>query len=557
MKIPKYLKLILIGIFTTGLFLRVWGVDRIPVSLFGDEIDVGLQAYSISTTGNDYLGNRMPIIFHSFNEFRLPMQLYLGVPFVKLFGLNEWGIRTPSVFMGILSLIGLYLLVKEMFGTKLAWISAAFLMMSPWHFNFSRQANDAGILLPFIIFGTLFFIKGRDDYKFLVASLILFTLGIYTYAIATVFVPLFVLLLLMVFREDILKHQLIKLIIIGFAVLIVIFPFLIFTFNGVTSQRFSSISIAGSNRTFQEVVDKRRWSNSFITRALYNNKTITLEHTFQNYVRAFSSTFLFTEGDPNMRQGIEGFGQMYHFDILLVVVGFIMFITKIIKGDEENKYFLAILIWLLVSPIPSALTFDGGNHASRLILMLPPLIMLSAYGFYTLLTNASTYRIKFILIVLLLFMSLDIIRFVHRYFIVWSNESWRFWQVGYKDMLTYVKSIDRNYSRIYFNNTYEPMLPRFLFWYAYDMREFQSIFKGDRHIENITPGLNGYKLGEKYYFGEILKPVEYLASENTLIVASAEKDITNPDIFNNPSLRLLKIYYSPTKLPIFYVFTAN
>ena len=90
--------------------------ESMAVSLFGDEIDVGLQAYSILTTGNDYLGNRLPVLFHSFSEYRLPMHLYLSVPFIKLFGLNEVGVRTTSVLMGYLSLIFFYLLIRKIYG---------------------------------------------------------------------------------------------------------------------------------------------------------------------------------------------------------------------------------------------------------------------------------------------------------------------------------------------------------------------------------------------------------------------------------------------------------
>jgi len=47
-----------------------------------------------------------------------------------------------------------------------------------------------------------------------------------------------------------------------------------------------------------------------------------------------------------------------------------------IKGKEK----WLIISWLLLAPIPSALTKDGGNHATRLFLMIPPLVILSALG---------------------------------------------------------------------------------------------------------------------------------------------------------------------------------
>jgi hypothetical protein len=130
-------------------------------------------------------------------------------------------------------------------------------------------------------------------------------------------------------------------------------------------------------------------------------------------------------------------------------------------------------------------------------------------------------------------MAFDIGRYFHRYYVVWANESWIYWGSGYKEMLTYVKEIDSEYSEIYINNTYEPALGRFLFWYDYDMSLFQKQFTGDEHIENIAPGLDGFVLGNRYYFGDLQKPIENLVVEGRLIIASAENDITNPAILEN------------------------
>jgi len=553
----KALFLLVIFCFTVGIFLRVWKINRVPPELFGDELDVGLQAYSIATTGKDYLGNKLPVMFHSFSEYRLPMQLYFDVPFVKLFGLNEIGVRSPSVFMGFLSLIFIYLLAKEIFTKRLALITTVFLMISPWHFNFSRQANDAGILLPFLLAGTWLFIKGLKNYKYLFASVVTFALSIYSYTIATAFTPLYFLSLVIIFRKELQKYPFTKLFWIGIVGLLLIFPYINFTLKGISTQRFSYISSISEDKLMEEIVAKRRWSKSFLTRALYNKITVGTEIVFKNYSRSMSFNFLFTEGDPNMRQGIEGFGQFYHYDAVLIFLGLIYSFWNIRKGSKNTKFYLLIFLWLLFSPLPSALTKDGGYHASRLILMLPPLILLSALGFQSLIKSATKIKMKALFGVFIIFMLLDFTRFVHRYFTIWPKEGWRFWQTGFKETLAFVKSQDNKYQRIFLNNTYEPMLPRFLFWYGYDMDLFQKQFVKDVPTENIYPGFNGFKLGDKYYFGEILKPVEGLANNDNLIIASGEKDITNPAIFDNGGLELLEVVSSPTKIPIFYVFTTK
>lgn len=548
------LTLVVIGI---GVFLRLWKLNEVPISLFGDEIDVGLQANSILTTGKDYFGNIYPVMFRSFSEYRYPMQLYMDVPFINIFGLNEIGVRLPSVIMGFASLILFYFLIKELFDKKLAVVTTIFLIYSPWHFNFSRQANDAGILLPFIIAGTLFFIKGLKTYKYLIFSALCFSLSFYAYAISAVFTPIFAFILIAIYRKKVFKYSFKKLFLAGLIGIIILLPFINFSLKGTTSRRFSHISSISEDRLMQEVVSKRRWSNSFLTRAFYNKRTIAFENIFKNYTKSFSMSFLFSEGDPNMRQSIEGFGQLYHYDLVLIAIGLWSIIFLLARDEKGREKYLLLITWLLVAPLSSALTDDGGTHASRLILMLPPLIFISAFGFVSMAKITKNMKGKLLIGIFALIMIVNITRFVHRYFVIWPNESWRFWQSGFEETVSYAKQHDIKFSRIYFNNTYEPMFPRFLFWYQYDMELFQSQFQDDKHIDDIVPGFDGFKLGDKYYFGDIQKPVENLVNKDYLIVASGEKDITNPEIFNNPQLKLLKVVYSPTEIPIFYIFTGT
>lgn len=545
-------------IFAVAALLRLWRLNEVPVSVFGDEIDVGLQASSIFTTGKDYLSNFLPVLFHSFSEYRLPMQLYLDAPFVEILGLNEWGVRMPNVLFGLITIVAFYYLIRELFGQKLALISAAFLTISPWHLMYSRQANDSGMLSPFLILGTLFFIKGMKDYRKLILSAIIFSLGIYAYATATLLIPIYVLALILIYKRKVFKYPLKKLLQVGIVAIIILIPYAKASLDGRATSRFSYISGISNKIVTEEVDSNRLWSNSPLSRLIYNNKTVFAEGVVRRYIQSFSPFFLFVTGDPNLRQSIGGFGEFYYFDLILMIVGLVIIIKKFDGKSKEGKlpYYL-FAAWLLLAPIPSALTHDGDNHASRLLPMLFPMIILSAYGFNQLLSYAKSRKRKIILFAFTMLMILNMTKFLHRYFEIWPNASWRFWQSGFKETISYVKAHDSEYSRIYLNNTYEPMLSRFLFWYDYDMALFQEQFQEDKHVEGLVPGFNGFTLGEKYYFGEFEKPIEQLLNNDHLIVASAERDITNPEIFNNPGIELLETFYSPNGIPIFYVFTKG
>ena len=92
-----------------SLFTRLIKINNL--SLFGDEIDVGYQAFSLLQTGHDYKGNFLPTYIQSLSESRAPLLIYLTIPTVKIFGLNPLGVRLPSVIFGVLSIYLLYKLV--------------------------------------------------------------------------------------------------------------------------------------------------------------------------------------------------------------------------------------------------------------------------------------------------------------------------------------------------------------------------------------------------------------------------------------------------------------
>src|SRR3989344_2922211 len=162
-------KVSLISIFVVAFFLRAYNLSEVPVSLFGDELDVGYHAYSILKTGKDYMGNPRPLHFQSIAEWRTPLYLYSAVPTVALFGILPLGVRLPAAIFGVLSIIGMYLLVKELYtfvrieerilGDKLALVAALVMAISPWHIQYSRAGFEVTQLLAFLLFGLYFFIR--------------------------------------------------------------------------------------------------------------------------------------------------------------------------------------------------------------------------------------------------------------------------------------------------------------------------------------------------------------------------------------------------------------
>src|SRR4030067_2648146 len=110
----KKINWLLIGILTLAALLRFWKLDSYP-ALNADEAAIGYNAYSLLQTGHDEHGNPWPIHFQSFNDYKPGLYFYLVLPFIKFLGLNVWSVRLPNAFIGVLTVVAVYLLIKELF----------------------------------------------------------------------------------------------------------------------------------------------------------------------------------------------------------------------------------------------------------------------------------------------------------------------------------------------------------------------------------------------------------------------------------------------------------
>ena len=315
-------------IIAISVFFRIWKLDKVPIELFGDEVDAGIQAYSILKTGKDVFSNPYPVIFHSFSEYRLPLQIYSMAVTIGLFGMTEIGVRLASVIFGVMSIFGVYFLAKELINRKVAIIAALFLSISPWHLQFSRQANDSGFILPFLLFGLWFFIKGLKKYRYMVISSMLFSLSFYGYATSALFTPLLVLFLFFIYRKTFLNYGMKKIAALAFVVLLVLIPYLNASIKGSTTGRFSYISVFNDENVKKDSAGKLLISTSPVSRLFYNNKSLALSKVITNYLNSYSTNFLLTLGDPDLRNSVGAMGELYYFDIVFIIIGVFFLLTK-------------------------------------------------------------------------------------------------------------------------------------------------------------------------------------------------------------------------------------
>lgn len=70
------------------------------------------------------------------------------------FGNTELGIRSMSIFFGVVTLVGAFALVHKLFGRRAAWISLIFLVLSPLFIRYSQEARMYTLLTAIVVAAT-------------------------------------------------------------------------------------------------------------------------------------------------------------------------------------------------------------------------------------------------------------------------------------------------------------------------------------------------------------------------------------------------------------------
>src|SRR5947208_1068171 len=98
----RFINKLFFGIVFLTIVLRFFQLGVNPPSLDWDEASMGYNAYSILKTGADEYGNALPLSFRSFDDYKPPVYIYLTVPAIAIFGLNEFAVRLPAAVIGVI-----------------------------------------------------------------------------------------------------------------------------------------------------------------------------------------------------------------------------------------------------------------------------------------------------------------------------------------------------------------------------------------------------------------------------------------------------------------------
>ncbi len=367
-------KLVILIIVLFAFLLRAYNLQKVPVSLSWDEAAIGYNAYSILKTGRDEYGTRFPILFRSFNDYKLPGYIYLTVISEKLFGFTQTGVRLPSAVLGTLTVLAFYILISEfqIFGYGLTAFGTLLFAMSPWHLQFSRGAYEANGSLFFFVLGIALLLKGRKRGIAIIIAMMSFAVSLYFYYSARLLVPMMVPVIWYIYRKEY-KHfgkfWVGGLICFGL-ILLPILPRLF----GESTTRIGQVSIfTAPATTIEYTIAGARHPEALWAKVFYNRRIGYVYSFIENYLKNNSPDFLFVRGDTYPRHDIAGMGYLYIWELPFFLVGVYMLFKKL---TQDKK---VILWWYLVGAVPASFT-TGSPHGLRTLTSLPVFIVITCLG---------------------------------------------------------------------------------------------------------------------------------------------------------------------------------
>lgn len=350
--------LILAGVLIIASFFRLWQLSVIPPGLYPDEAINANQAALEPFR-----------VFYSENNGREGLYLGLLSLSFKIFGVSIFSARLVSALIGILTVLGIYLLCKQLFDKArvIPLLAAFFLATCFWHVNFSRILFRA-ILVPFLlIYSFYFLLKGfkKEKWLDLILSGVFMGLGFHTYiAFRLSVLILFPVLLawFFIYRQ---KKETKKF--LQFTACSLFITFLVGLPIGLYFLKNPAdfFGRSGGVSVFSQ-----------------GQPLAALAESLVSHLGMFNFA-----GDNNWRHNIAGSPILFWPVGILFIVGLIYSFWEIRQSIKAKNWRLVLtngflILWFGVMLLPGVLTYEGIPHSLRVIGAIPPVFILSALGGY-------------------------------------------------------------------------------------------------------------------------------------------------------------------------------
>ncbi len=289
---------------------------------------------------------------------------------VRAFGTEPWALRVVSAIFGILGVLGLFFLSRELFkGNKnrdrIAILSSFLMAGSFWHIIFSRIGFRA-IMAPTILIWAsyLMFLAFRNKgslWKGLALGILggaVYGLGFHSYISYRATPLILAIPAVFLLIESVKGHYFKRFAAIACSflagTLIAIAPLASYFFSnpGDFFGRTSQISVFSSVSPIKDLA-----INVLKTALMFN-----------------------FAGDANWRHNFSGYPELSVVTGIFFIVGIFVSIKKTFRKFKDSSSELFMFFWIAVSLLPVVISNEGIPHALRAIIAIPGVMVLSAVG---------------------------------------------------------------------------------------------------------------------------------------------------------------------------------
>ncbi|OGG73383.1 hypothetical protein A3A38_03025 [Candidatus Kaiserbacteria bacterium RIFCSPLOWO2_01_FULL_53_17] len=378
--IRKHPELALLALaFAVAGFFRFYQIASIPPGLYPDEAMNGNNAVEALSTGTFK-------IFYPENNGREGFFINIQALSVWLFGPEAWALRIVSAFIGTLTVLGVWLLARELFSgwtrgrpeagdpraseperdlspaAVIALASAFLIATSYWHVNFSRIGFRAIMVPLFVCLGLAFLLRAlrTGSIPMTVLGGLATGLGFHTY-IAFRFMPLVlaipIVAALRLWYRGLRKQPCVPCVaaLFLFVAFVAALPIGLYFLNHPADflGRSGQVSIFSANDPLREFV-----KSSVITLGMLNLR-----------------------GDCNPRHNFACFPELSPVVGVFFLIGFCLLLLALFRRGDPNRFPASLLVGsFLVMMLPASLTREGLPHALRSIGMIPAVFIIAGYG---------------------------------------------------------------------------------------------------------------------------------------------------------------------------------
>ena len=355
--------LLLLGIAIV-LFMHLYKLTEIPYGLNVDEAAAAYEALNIANYGVDRWLNSYPVYFTNYADGQNALYIYATAVLIKLFGVSRIVIRATIVIAAFVGGLAGYLYVRKEYGKPM--VANVFLLLYgaiPVFTTMQRFGLESHLMLSMAMVSILCVALAmeKSDWKFYLLAGSVCGMTLYTYALAYIVVPIFVVLcciyMLRLKELDVKKT-------LAFCVPLCILAFPLVLVQVVNYFDLPQIMLGPITITKLNA---------------YRAEEVSGFNAWQQFCSMLKQTFVYGEHAYNSPRA---YGTMYYVSIPFITIGFSVALVESVKAfcKKEKSYSLPVVAWTIGQFVMGSTLANPNN--TRMNGIFIPLLYFLVKGIY-------------------------------------------------------------------------------------------------------------------------------------------------------------------------------